>query len=101
MKTKLSILLFVVAVFGMASGCSQEGAIGGLAGGAAGTALGAAVGGEDGWWIGGLAGAALGTAAGEIYHSETHKKFCPVGGEEYPNNYQICPLHNVQLHWKH
>ena len=32
--------------------------------------------------------------------STSHTKFCPVGGETYPDNVKYCPNHGVELRYK-
>lgn len=95
-----------------AAGCSTEGLLGGTAGAAGGAGLGYLAGGPGGALIGAAAGGLAGTAIGESVHQhEYHSRhyhhgchplrFCPAGGEEYPAEYQICPVHRTELAWRY
>ena len=100
------------------AGCetiSQSTATQGAAiGGAVGAATGAVVGhqyGESG--VGMAVGTGLGTVAGSIAGSAVQSrkpaqptpaqtasvptKFCPIGGERYPESVKYCPIHGVEL----
>jgi hypothetical protein len=100
------VLLAAVALVG----CSTEGKIGGLAGAGAGAGLGYLAGGAGGALIGAAAGGLIGTGIGEAVHHDQHHapchvhgcravRYCPSGGEQYPAEYQVCPVHRSELAW--
>jgi uncharacterized protein YcfJ len=67
----------------------------------AGTAVGAALGALGG----GLVGSALEAQDKKIQQQQmpaatAQTKFCPVGGELYPENVKYCPNHGVELRYK-
>ncbi len=114
----LGLLLGAVAMAGcetMQSNTVQGGAVGS----AVGAATGAVVGHRYGETGAGMAiGAGLGSVAGTVAGSALTvppkappqpgvvpvaaplTKFCPVGGEAYPETFRYCPLHGAELRAK-
>ena len=70
------------------------------------TGAGMAVGGSLGGVAGALAGSALQAPpsapppSGPAATPVPLTKFCPVGGERYPEAFRYCPLHGIELHEK-
>ena len=70
-------------------------------GGVAGATLGGIIGHQSDNGITGAAiGGVVGTVGGMIVGEHLAKKFCPVGGEEYPEDVMYCPKHGVELKYK-
>ena len=82
------------------TGCTttQKGA---ATGGVAGATLGGIIGHQsDNDLTGAAIGGVVGTVGGMIVGEHMAKKFCPVGGEEYPEDVMYCPKHGVELKYK-
>ena len=113
-RTNPSIALYLSSL--LAAGCvagqtatRSSGTIGSAVGEVAGTAVGrqygeAGVGRSVGSQLGGVAGNVAGSAIESRRTAPLAKpqdaaatKFCPVGGEFYPESFVFCPLHGAEL----
>lgn len=79
------------------AGCTttQKGA---AVGGLGGATLGGIIGHQSGHGVAGAAiGGAVGTVGGMIVGEKMATKFCPVGGESFPDDVMYCPKHGTEL----
>ncbi len=90
-------ILLSASVALLLTGCTtteKGAAVGGL--GAA--AIGGIIGHQSGHALTGAAiGGTVGTIGGMIVGEKMATKFCPVGGETYPDDVMYCPKHGVEL----
>ncbi len=91
-------IISIVFVLFVVAGCTttqKAATVGGLTGATLGGVIGHQTGGH------GVAGAAIGgvvgTVGGMVVGEKMDTKFCPVGGETYPEDVQFCPKHGVEL----
>jgi uncharacterized protein YcfJ len=123
MKQVSAVLLAAVAV--LAYGCESMGTAaqskrtqGAVLGGLLGAGTGAIIGNQSdhagagtaiGAGLGALGGGLIGNAMEENSRNAQQQstpvatqstKFCPVGGELYPENIKYCPTHGVELKYK-
>ena len=70
-------------------------------GGLGGATLGGIIGHQSGNDITGAAiGGVVGTVGGMVVGEHLNKKFCPVDGENFPEDVKFCPTHGVELKYK-
>ena len=113
----LSVLSCALLVSGCETVSQSTAAQGGALGAAVGAATGAVVGhqyGETGvgMTVGSGLGGAAGSIAGSALKAQAHPtpptatptvssnqptKFCPIGGELYPEQVKFCPIHGAEL----
>ena len=90
------VLIFLMGSFFLIGCTTTEKAatVGGL--GAA--TIGGIIGHQSGHDVTGAAiGGAVGTVGGMLVGEHMDTKFCPIGGETYPNDVKFCPKHGVEL----
>jgi len=97
---KNSLTIFFILSFGLFSGCTttQKGA---AVGGVSGATIGGIIGHQSGDGVTGAAiGGVIGTVGGLVVGEKMAKKFCPEGGETFPEDVKFCPKHGVELKLK-
>jgi len=96
MRKQISIIALMLVLAGCTT--TQKGA---ATGGLTGATLGGIIGHQSGDGVKGAAiGGAVGTAAGMLIGNKLEKKFCPEGGEVYPEDVKFCPKHGVELKYR-
>jgi len=96
MKKSILTLMLMFALIGCTT--SQKAA---TTGGLGGAVLGGIIGHQSGDDVAGAAiGGVVGTVGGMIVGDKMEKKFCPVGGEVYPESVAFCPKHGVELKYR-
>ena len=93
-------LIFILTAIFLMMGCTttqKAATIGGMSG----ATIGGIIGHQSGDGVKGAAiGGVVGTVGGMLVGEKMAKKFCPVGGEEYPEDVKYCPTHGVELKYK-
>ena len=91
------LLFLFVLILGGCTTTEKGATVGGLTG----ATVGGIIGHQSGHGVAGAAiGGVVGTVGGMVVGEKLDKKFCPVGGETYPEDVQFCPKHGVELKYK-